>query len=130
MHRGESRLVFEGSQQERNLKDARDFLLRLRGESYGDLDRKFFLAPKGGECALPEKREELDEIVDALLDDHLLRFTYRHNDGVADTVKVVPLSLVIFDHQFYVLCRRQDHSLYAYRFARMNDVEADDETFR
>jgi predicted DNA-binding transcriptional regulator YafY len=120
--------VFEGSQQERNLKDARDYLLRLRGESYGDLDRKFFFAAKGGEISLPEKREELDEVVDALLTDAALSFTYAHNDGSVDKLHVAPLSLVIFDHQFYLLARRHDASLYAYRFARMSSVERGDET--
>jgi predicted DNA-binding transcriptional regulator YafY len=115
--------VFEGSQQERNLKDARDYLLRLRGETYGDLDRKFFFVAKGGEISLPEKREDLDEVVDALLTETSLSFSYSHNDGKLETVNVAPLSLVIFDHQFYLLARRADASLYAYRFARMSSVE-------
>jgi predicted DNA-binding transcriptional regulator YafY len=121
--------LFEGSQQERNLKDARDYLLRLRGENFGDLDRKFFLTAKGGEYALPEKREELDEIVGALLGNNVLRFKYRHNSGVEEDLQVEPLSLVISNHQFYVLARRPDSSLYTYRFARMNDVDAQTATF-
>lgn len=116
--------IFEGSQQERNLKDARDYLLRVRGESYGDLDRKFFFVAKGGEYALPEKHGELDEIVGALLDERLLDFAYRHNDGRVEALTVAPLSLVLFDHQLYVLARRSDGSLYAYRFARMSNVDA------
>lgn len=121
--------LFEGSQQERNLRDARDYLLRLRGDDYGDLDRKFFFAPKGGEYALPEKREELDEIIDAIIGTKVLAFAYRHNDGQAEAIRVDPLSLVIFDHQFYVLGRRPGAPLYCYRFARMSNVEADDVNF-
>ena len=60
--------IFEGSQQERNLKDLRDFVLRERGEVFGDLDRKFVLAPRGGESALPEAGASLDAVVSALLD--------------------------------------------------------------
>lgn len=121
--------VFEGTQHERNLRDARDYLLRLRGLSYGDLDRKFVFAPRGGELALPEAGGDLDEIIDALLETRMLRFEYRHNDGRRDNPLVRPLSLIIFDHQFYVLVRRDDDSFYCYRFARMSKVDALKETF-
>ncbi len=42
---------------------------------------------------------------------------------------MTPLSLVIFDHQFYVVARRETGALYAFRFARMADVEATEEKF-
>lgn len=122
--------LFEGSQQERNLKDARDFVLRERGETYGDLDRKFVLAPRGGESALPEAGDSLDEVIGALLEDHRLRFDYAHNDGHAEALTIEPLSLIVFDHQFYVLARRDDgRTFYPYRFARMANVKKLDETF-
>lgn len=121
--------LFEGSAHERNLKDARDYMLRSRGDAYDDLDRKFFFAPKGGEYALPESREELDEIVDALLDNKMVSFLYRHNDGQKDHVTVSPLTLVIFDHQFYLLALRADGSQYCYRFARMTEVDGSYESF-
>ncbi len=121
--------IFEGTQHERNLKDARDYLLRLRGVSYDDLDRKFLFAPRGGEYALPEGAGHLDEIIDALLDSRLLRFDYRHNSGQEEQLVVEPLSLVIFEHQFYLLGRRKDGSLYCYRFARMNAVDAERQGF-
>jgi predicted DNA-binding transcriptional regulator YafY len=121
--------VFEGTQHERNLKDARDYLLRLRGASYDDLDRKFVFAPRGGELALPEASGDLDEVIDALLETRLLRFDYRHNNGDRESPLVRPLSLIIFDHQFYVLVRRDDGSFYCYRFARMSKVDSTKETF-
>jgi predicted DNA-binding transcriptional regulator YafY len=122
--------LFEGSQQERNLKDARDFVLRERGETYADLDRKFVLAPRGGESALPEAGGTLDEVIGALLENHRLRFSYTHNDGQADTLTIEPLSLVVFDHQFYVLATRDEgKAFYPYRFARMAHVKKLDEEF-
>jgi predicted DNA-binding transcriptional regulator YafY len=120
--------LFEGSRQERNLKDARDFVLRERGEAYGDLERKFVLAPRGGESALPEAGNELDVVIEALLESRRLRFTYAHNDGKGDALSIEPLSLVVYDHQFYVLAKRDD-GFYPYRFARINNVEKLDETF-
>ena len=121
--------IFEGTQHERNLKDARDYLLRLRGVTYEDLDRKFLFAPRGGEYALPESAGHLDEIIDALLDSRLLQFGYEHNSGQRERLVVEPLSLVIFEHQFYVLSRKKDGSLYCYRFARMKLVDAQRQAF-
>jgi predicted DNA-binding transcriptional regulator YafY len=120
--------IFQGTQHERNLKDARDYLLRLRGVAYENLDRKFFFAPRGGEYALPEQGGHLDEIIDALLETRTIRFDYRHNDGRSEALKIEPLSLIIFEHRFYVLARR-DSGFYPYRFARMTDVEKLDDRF-
>lgn len=122
--------IFEGSQQERNLKDVRDFVLRERGEVFGDLDRKFVLAPRGGESALPEAGASLDAVVSALLENRRLRFDYTHNDGRADALTIEPLSLVVFDHQFYVLSKRDEgKAFYPYRFARMTRVETLNDQF-
>ena len=120
--------IFEGSSQERSLKDARDYILRERGEVYSDLERKFVLAPRGGEYALPEAGPHLDEIIEALMQSARLQFDYRHNDSRSETIVVAPLSLVIFEHQFYLLVRR-DNGFYPYRFARMMKVKKLEETF-
>lgn len=121
--------MFEGTEHERNLKDARDYLLRQRGVDYGDLNRKFFFAPRGGEFRLPEGAGELDDILDAVLDSKCLRFDYRPTRRTAESVVVQPLSLVIFEHQFYLLARRTDGTFYCYRFARMSKVETRREIF-
>jgi predicted DNA-binding transcriptional regulator YafY len=120
--------LFEGSRQERSLKDARDFVLRERGEAYADLDRKFVLAPRGGESALPEAGDALDEIIAAVLENRRLQFDYTHNSGESETLTIDPLSLTVFNHQFYVLTRKDDH-FYPYRFARMKRVKKQEESF-
>ncbi len=121
--------IFEGSEHERNLKDARDYILRERGESFTDLDRKFVVAQRGGEHALPEGAGNLNEIIEALLNNNRIRFSYTGNDGRVETPLIEPYSLVIFEHQFYVLVRRANGSFYPYRFARMTDVKRTHETF-
>jgi predicted DNA-binding transcriptional regulator YafY len=121
--------LFEGTQNERNLRDARDQMLKARGDVFADLDRKFVFAPRGGEYALPEKSGDLDEVIEALLKVHKLEFSYRHNDGLTEKPIVRPLSLLVFEHQFYVLCQRDDDSLYCFRFARMSEVNETDEAF-
>ncbi len=121
--------MFEGTEHERNLKDARDHLLRQRGETYGDLDRKFVFAPRGGEYALPEAAASLDDVIECLLNACALNFSYEHNNGKREQLTVEPLSLMLFDHQFYVLARRQDRSFYCYRFARMSEVDSTKDSF-
>lgn len=121
--------IFEGSRQERNLKDARDYILRERGETYGDLDRKFVLAARGGEHALPEHGGMLDHLVEAVLQSRRLRVEYRHNDGREEQMKIEPLSLVIYENKFYVLVERGG-GFYPYRFARFTRVQVTDESFQ
>lgn len=121
--------LFEGSKQERSLRDARDFVLRERGEVYADLDRKFVLAPRGGESALPEAGDALDEIIGAVLENRRLQFEYTHNDGATESPTIDPLSLVTYDHQFYVLTTKQE-GFYPFRFARMKRVKKLEETFK
>jgi predicted DNA-binding transcriptional regulator YafY len=121
--------LFEGSKQERNLRDARDVVLRERGEVYSDLERKFVLAPRGGESALPEAGDALDVVIDALLENRCLRFDYTHNDGRPNALTIEPLSLVVFDHQFYVLAKRDEGGFYPYRFARMAKLGKLDDIF-
>ncbi len=121
--------LFEGTELDRNLRDGRDQMLRARGADYGDLDRKFVFAPRGGEYALPENSAALDQIVEALFQNRRLRFEYKHNNGQRDSLLVEPLSLIVFDHQFYVMCRRDEGDWYCYRFARMAAVDATTQTF-
>jgi predicted DNA-binding transcriptional regulator YafY len=121
--------LFEGSQQERALKDARDYVLRQRGETFADLDRKFVLAVGGGESALPEAGDALDAVINALLENRRLSFQYTHNDRRVEDLTIEPLSLVVFDHQFYVLTRIDAGAYYPYRFARMKRVTALEDEF-
>lgn len=121
--------LFAGTAHERNLRDARDWMLKQRGESFSDLDRKFVFAPRGGEYALPDAEENLDEIFEAVLKSKMLRFDYRHNAGEAESLTVEPLSLLIYDHQFYVLCRRADGTLYCYRFSRISSADTSSRSF-
>lgn len=121
--------LFAGTAHERNLRDARDWMMKQRGEAFVDLDRKFVFAPRGGEYALPDGEANLDEIFEAVLKSRVLRFDYRHNAGNKESLTVEPLSLLIFDHQFYVLCRRPDGSFYCYRFSRISSADATSRTF-
>lgn len=121
--------IFSGSEHEHNLREARDYLAHQRGHGYANLDRKFVFAPKGGEYALPDRAGELDELIDALLADRKVTFSYAHGDGRRERLAVRPLSLLIFDHQFYLLGERDDGDRHPYRFARMADVSGQQRGF-
>ena len=120
--------MFDGSQQERNLKDARDYVLRARGCRYGDLDRKFVLAVRGSEQALPDKGPFLDGVVEAILENRRLKVQYRHNSGACETLNIAPLSLIAYENRFYVLGESRGE-YYPYRFARITTFEATGESF-
>jgi predicted DNA-binding transcriptional regulator YafY len=122
--------LFEGSQQERALKDVRDYVLRQRGDSYEDLDRKFVLALRGGDSALPKAGAVLDQVISALLENRRIAFKYVHNDGRVEDPIIEPLSLVMYDRQFYVIAQEADGgSYYPYRFARMSGLKTLDDAF-
>jgi hypothetical protein len=55
------------------------------------------------EFALPEQSGDFDEIVDALLTNHRVQLSYRHNDYKSEEITLTPLTLVILDHQLYSL---------------------------
>ncbi len=122
--------LFAGTAHERNVREARDYLLRERGMSFDDIDRKLVFCARAGDSALPERGAELDDVIDATLRSVRLGFRYRHGrSGESRSYDVEPLSVVIFDHQFYVLARRADGSFYPFRFARMEAIEPLTERF-
>ena len=97
---------------------------------FRDVDRKFKFISRGGEVSFPDKAHLLDKVVDALLAHNVVSFHYQGRDGTTKQRKTSPLSLVIFDHQFYVIGRENEaNEIRLYRFARMTDVERLDETF-
>lgn len=97
---------------------------------FREVDRKFKFISRGGEVSFPDKAHLLDEVVDALLTHNILSFQYEGRDGTTRKRRTSPLSLVIFDHQFYVIRRENEaNDVRLYRFARMTDVERLDETF-
>lgn len=122
--------LFAGTAHERNVREARDYILWERGMRFDDIDRKLVFCARSGDSALPERGAELDDVIDATLRSVRLGFRYRHGrSGESRTYDVEPLSVLIFDHQFYVLARRPDGSYYPFRFARMEAIEPLSERF-
>lgn len=120
--------VFRGSPYDQGLRDARDFLLQAsRSKSITDVERKFLFVERGGEWALQDRGSDLRTLVAAILDSDYVKFKYHHNDGRTETLRVAPLSLVIFGHQLYMICARPEGDFYPYRLARMIRLEVIDQ---
>jgi len=88
-----------------------------------DRDRKFWFVVRGGERGLARGSDRLDTVLDAILASRTLRFSYRHFDGEKETVSAAPLTLAVYEHQFYVICRKDKPPFfYPFRFSRMSRI--------
>jgi predicted DNA-binding transcriptional regulator YafY len=123
--------LFEGSTYERGIREAaRDVVGRTRRRSvFRDIDRKFWFLRRGGEVALLDHSPMLDEIIDAVLRHRVLSVEYTRFTGAAQHLRIEPLSIVVHDHQLYVVARDGEGRLHPYRFARIRAAEALDQTF-
>lgn len=124
--------LFEGSRYELAMREAlHDVLRRAPGvRSFKEIGRKFLFVRRGGEMALPDRAHLLDTLVGALLDQQIVSLTYRNFEGDIEGFEIAPLTLAIYDHQVYVIGRRMtDGNLRAYRFSRIDSVEARTKAF-
>jgi len=136
--------LFEGTSYEKGMHDLVHHLSRdaLHPERFQDFRRQFVFLVRGGEKALPENEEVLEEVVDALQRRRPLQIRYRNFQGALRSVRIEPLSLAVYDHQLYVIGRprgREERALRAtgggrrpehptaphpYRFSRIESAEA------
>lgn len=124
--------LFSGSTYEAGIREAAKTLHRWgakRPERFREIERKFIFLSRGGEMSLPEKAGDLDEIVDALLGGERIKVRYQDfNDDVTQQ-EVEPLSLVIYDHQLYLLCRHPGLEVRTFRLSRIVGVERGSQSF-
>src|SRR2546423_9880773 len=99
--------LFEGTSYEKGMHDLVHHLSRdaLHPERFQDFRRQFVFLVRGGEKALPENEEVLEEVVDALQRRRPLQIRYRNFQGALRSVRIEPLSLAVYDHQLYVIGR-------------------------
>jgi predicted DNA-binding transcriptional regulator YafY len=97
---------------------------------FQDSRRQFVFLVRGGEKALPESEDLLEEVVDALQRRRALRLRYRGFDGARRAVRIEPLSLALYDHQLYLIGRPAGGAVHPFRFSRIESAEAAGGTFR
>lgn len=118
--------LFEGTSYEKGMRDLVQYVSRdaVHPERFQDSRRQFVFMVRGGEKALPEKEELLEEVVDALQRCRGLQIRYRDFDGGRHTVRIEPLSLAVYDHQLYVIGRARGKTPHPYRFSRIESAES------
>jgi predicted DNA-binding transcriptional regulator YafY len=124
--------LFEGTSYERGMRDLVQYVSRdaIHPERFQDSRRQFVFLVRGGEKALPEKEELLEEVVDALQRNRGLQIRYRDFEGVRRSLRIEPLSLAVYDHQLYVIGRPHGGQAHPYRFSRIEAAEAVGGTFQ
>jgi len=113
--------------------EVRDMVLqraRPKG-TFRNLERKFQFLAAGGEIGFKENPNRLDDVITALVEEERIAIDYEHGDGRVETVKLEPLSLVVYQHQLYLVGRdpQQPSRVWPYRYARISEVRMTEETF-
>ncbi|MDH5491310.1 MAG: WYL domain-containing protein [Myxococcales bacterium] len=119
--------LFEGSAYQSKIREALDYVLDAspRPERFADFRRKFFFVRRGGEPGLSAKRKMLDGIVKAVIDSRGIDVEYLHFNEKISKIALRPLSLVIYDHQLYLLGRSDEEDGerdWLLRFSRIREV--------
>ncbi len=123
--------LFEGTTYGAGIRDAaKDVIGRTKRRAvFRDIDRKFWFLRRGGEVALVDRAELLDEVLEAVLHHRVLALDYTNFGGTSACMRIEPLSLALHDHQLYIVGRDPKHALHPYRFARIRTVNVLDDTF-
>jgi predicted DNA-binding transcriptional regulator YafY len=111
---------------------------------FNDIDRKFWFLRRGGEAGLFDRAPLLDEAIEAVLHHKVVAIEYTRFDGSVERLQVEPLSIVVHDHQLYVIAQHEPDStggmasrrsaravnLHPYRFSRIVSIDVLDRAFR
>jgi predicted DNA-binding transcriptional regulator YafY len=127
--------VFAGTQYQIDLRRLRDEVVQRLAtawkQRFVSMSRKFVVL-SGHEEELEDRAGLLEDVLDAVLRQRLIRMRYRKFSGEEDETVVEPYSLVVYDAHLYVLgnpVRADGAELHPYRFARIQTLEVLDKTF-
>jgi predicted DNA-binding transcriptional regulator YafY len=116
--------LFEGTDLAAGVRDA----IRVFGDAtdnparFAHVDRKFAFRRRGGEDALPERAHELRALCKALVEERPIEIGYRNRSGEVSTRTVEPLTLLVHEHQLYLIARTA-RGVRPFRFARIESVD-------
>jgi predicted DNA-binding transcriptional regulator YafY len=124
--------LFQGSSYKAGIRDALDDTIgRTRRRAvFKDIDRKFWFLRRGGEPALLDRAPLLDEAIEAVLHHRVIAIEYTRFGGHIEALRLEPLSIVVHDHQLYVIGRMRGGALHPYRFSRIASVDVLEQTFK
>jgi predicted DNA-binding transcriptional regulator YafY len=117
--------LFRGTGYERAMKEALEYVVASspRRSVFQDLRRKFVFVAKGGDASLEEGGDRLDELIDAVLYSKTVRITYARFSGKVSHLTIEPLSIVVYEHQLYVIARSRVDGVHPYRFSRISSAD-------
>lgn len=118
--------LFEGSKYGAAMHEAFERLVASAkdGQLFHDYDRKFAFVARGGDLAVQRNADVLEEIIEALLEDRRVRVDVDHVNAPRKRQTVQPLSLVVYNHQLYLLGRGvNDKEVRAIRVARIKGAK-------
>ena len=124
--------LFSGLKYDTYMRSLRDQFVRHAGLSHSPdhLDRKFMFLAGGGELAVTSSAHLLDDILEGILRSRELETVYSDFDGETTTLTLQPLSLVVHQHQLYMVAFHERHGRYhPYRVARFRSVELTERSF-
>jgi predicted DNA-binding transcriptional regulator YafY len=119
--------MFGGSAQATSMQRLLERLIGGARRRIVDVERKFFFVERGGEVALDTPEHAFDEISQAVRDSLEVTATYTASDGSPKKVQIRPLTILVYQHQLYVLAQSPARQTpYPFRVARMSHVELGD----
>jgi predicted DNA-binding transcriptional regulator YafY len=123
--------LFRGSQYEGGMRNALAYVIRNthRKSEFRDLHRKFVFLEKGGDSSLPEKSGILDDAIDAVLRQRAATITYQRFSSEVDELRIEPLSIIVYEHQLYVLGRSPEDGIHPYRLSRIQKLAVSEQQF-
>jgi predicted DNA-binding transcriptional regulator YafY len=124
--------LFERTEIGAAMQEATERVVKRAKEAglFEDIDRKFFFHGRGGEMALPAGTKALRTIVRALLEGYMLRLEYVDFDGKRHRkLDIEPLSIVVYEHQLYLVGATRGRRLHPYRFSRIEHIEVLEKRF-
>lgn len=116
--------LFRGTAYEALINKSRDDLidrLKKKGD-FKNARRKFLFISRAGEVDLPAQHGLLDELVEAVLRQHIVEIDYTSFDGEQRKEKISPWSIAIYEHQLYVLAGEGAADLRPYRLSRIRSL--------
>lgn len=125
--------LFAGLKYGKQMQLLRDQLVRHAGlrDQPEHLDRKFLFLAGGGEQAVSTSAHLLDDILEGVLRSRELDVEYLNFEGTSTNETLRPLSLVVHQHQLYVVAYHSRHDRYhPFRISRFQKVELTDRTFK
>lgn len=124
--------MFRGTTYERQLREIRERIVRRLGsarqEQFRHIGRKLMVLSHQ-ETLLDDRQGILDDVLEGLLKQKVLKVSYEHFEGDREELDLTPYSLVVSSGWLYVVSPNAQGKLHPFRFARLLSAEVTATTF-